>query len=341
MIFTKPTRSKLLAEVRNLLDYINKMDDQLKDANQQLSDSEKSKQSVDDSINQLLNNFTEVHQRIQSIADQRNSIRKELEFKQRECQWLTKMYDKSEEKDKLLEEKITKKQKKIKKLKEELQKKESELQAAQQEARTQQADLSQLQVQLKKKHDDVKDLQSENKRLASSCNSARKQVSELVQLTVTLSSDKRKMEVNLNGFIGWLLYPLLTCISPLSLQQELADTKEESELKSQRIEACNASIGHLTKEVKALSRSLKKKKAAVAQLERKLQSHQQETHDLKGLLEVLNLTPQIVELERKLEEAEHKKQQAELEREMAIKEMETQKKFQMQLHSQLGKCMYK
>ena len=115
----------------------------------------------------------------------------------------------------------------------------------------------------------------------------------------------------------------------------------ESELKSQRIEACNASIGHLTKEVKALSRSLKKKKAAVAQLERKLQSHQQEAHDPKGLLEVLNLTPQIVELERKLEEAEHKKQQAELEREMAIKEMETQKKFQMQLHSQLGKCTYK
>ena len=175
------------------------------------------KKSVDNSINQLLNNFTEVRQRIQSIADQRNSIRKELAFKQRECQWLTKMYDESEEKDKLLEEKITKKQKKIKKLKEELQKKEPELQAAQQEARTQQAELSQLQAQLKKKHDDVKDLQSENKRLASSCNSAREQVSELVQLTVTLSSDKRKMEVNLNDFIGWLLYPLLTCISLLSL----------------------------------------------------------------------------------------------------------------------------
>ena len=219
MIFTKPTRSKLLAEVRNLLDYINKMDDQLKDANQRLSDSEKSKQSVDDSINQLLNNFTEVRQRIQSIADQRNSIRKELEFKQRECQWLTEMYDKSEEKDRLdsAYKKLLEEQKKIKKLKEELQKKEPELQAAQQEARTQQVELSQLQAQLKKKHDDVKDLQIENKMLTSSCNSAREQVSELVQLIVTLSSDKRKMEVNLNGFICWLLYPLLTCISPLSL----------------------------------------------------------------------------------------------------------------------------
>ena len=49
----------------------------------------------------------------------------------------------------------------------------------------------------------------------------------------------------------------------------------------------------------------------------------------KGLLEILNLTPQIVELERRLKEAEHKKQQAELEREMAIKEMGGQKRFQM------------
>ena len=171
------------------------MDDRLKDANQCLSDTKKSKQSVDHSINQIFNGFTEVRNRIQSIADQRNSIRKELEFKQRECQWLTEMHDMSKEKDKLLEEKIIKKQKKIKKLKEELQKKESELQAAQQEARTKQAELSQLRAQLKKKHDDMKNLQSEKEKLASSCNFARQQVSDLVQLTVTLSSDKGKMEV--------------------------------------------------------------------------------------------------------------------------------------------------
>ena len=83
------------------------MDDRLKDANQRLSDTKKSKRSVDHSINQILNGFTEVRNRIQSIADQRNSIRKELEFKQRECQWLTEMRDMSKEKDKLLEEKIS------------------------------------------------------------------------------------------------------------------------------------------------------------------------------------------------------------------------------------------
>ena len=76
----------------------------------------------------------------------------------------------------------------------------------------------------------------------------------------------------------------------------------------------------------------------MAQLERKLQSHKQEAHDPKRLLEILNLEPQIVELEHRLKEAEYKKQQAELEREMAVKKMEAQKKFQMYLHAQLGGC---
>ena len=89
--------------------------------------------------------------------------------------------------------------------------------------------------------------------------------------------------------------------------------------------------------MEALSCSLKEKEAAVAQL-KKLQSHKQEAHDPKGLLEMLNLAPQIVELERRLKEAEYQKQQAELEREMAVKEVEAQKKFQMHLHAQLGTC---
>ena len=189
------------------------MDKQLKDSNQQLIESQKSKQKNHDSIHQLLSTFPRLYENVQSIADDKNNLRKELESKERECQLLTEMRDTIKAKDKqalaynklleekhqkdleLLEEKITRKQKKIKKLKEELQRKEFELQTAQQEARTQQGELSQLQAQLKKKHDDMKNSQSENKKLASSCNSAREQVSDLVQLTVTLSSDKGKMEV--------------------------------------------------------------------------------------------------------------------------------------------------
>ena len=209
----KPTRSKLLAKVQNCRENISKMDGQLKDSNQQLRESQDAKQTIDDSINQLLTSFPKLYENVQTIADEKNSLRKELESKERECQLLTEMHDTIKAKDKqalaynklleekhqkdleLLEEKIIKKRKKIKKLKEELQRKESELQSAQQEARTQQAELSDLQAQLRRKHDDMKNLRNENKKLASSCNSAREQVSDLVQLTLTLSSDKGKMEV--------------------------------------------------------------------------------------------------------------------------------------------------
>ena len=114
--------------------------------------------------------------------------------------------------------------------------------------------------------------------------------------------------------------------------------KEESELKSQQIKACNANISRLNKEVEALSHSLQEKQATVSQLERKLQSHQQAAITPEQLLELLKLAPQTAELQRRLQEAEYQKQQAELEKEMAIKEIEAQKKFQMQLLAQLGTC---
>ena len=114
--------------------------------------------------------------------------------------------------------------------------------------------------------------------------------------------------------------------------------KEESELKSQQIEACNANISRLNKEVEALSHSLQEKQATVSQLERKLQSHKQAAITPEQLLELLKLAPQTAELEHRLQEAEYQKQKAELEREMAIKEMEAHKKFQMQLHAKLGTC---
>ena len=209
----KPTRSKLLAKVQNCRENISKMDGQLKGSNQRLRESQDAKQTIDDSINQLLTSFPKLYENVRTIADEKNSLKKELESKERECKLLIEMRDTVKAKDQqalaynklleekhqkdleLLEEKIIKKRKKIKKLKEELQRKESELQAAQQEARTQQAELSVLQAQLRRKHDDMKNLQNENEKLTSSCNSAREQVSTLIQLTVTLSSDKGKMEV--------------------------------------------------------------------------------------------------------------------------------------------------
>ena len=51
--------------------------------------------------------------------------------------------------------------------------------------------------------------------------------------------------------------------------------KEESELKSQEIEECNADITHLSEEIKALSSSLQEKEAAAAQLQSELEKREQ------------------------------------------------------------------
>ena len=92
-LFPKPTSSKLLAEVQNLRKDISKMDEQLKDSNQQLINSQKSKQRIDDSINQLLSTFPRLYENVQTIADDKNSLRKELESEERECRLLIEMRD--------------------------------------------------------------------------------------------------------------------------------------------------------------------------------------------------------------------------------------------------------
>ena len=75
----------------------------------------------------------------------------------------------------------------------------------------------------------------------------------------------------------------------------------------------------------------------MAQLQSKLQSHEQLATTPETLSELLKLAPQIAELEHKLQEAEYQKVQAELEREAAIEEVEAMQNFVALLHVQLGK----
>ena len=49
--------------------------------------------------------------------------------------------------------------------------------------------------------------------------------------------------------------------------------KDESELKSQQINACNADISHLSEEIKTLSKSLQENEEAAMQLQGELQAH--------------------------------------------------------------------
>ena len=108
--------------------------------------------------------------------------------------------------------------------------------------------------------------------------------------------------------------------------------KDESELKSQRIEAYNTKVSHLSKEIKILSSSLQEEEATAAQLQNELQTHQQVSNT-----QLLGLTTQIAKLERRLQEAEEQKHQVELEKEATVQEMKARQSFKVQLHAQLGK----
>ena len=111
----------------------------------------------------------------------------------------------------------------------------------------------------------------------------------------------------------------------------------ESELKSQQIEVCNADIFRLHEEIETLLSFLQEKEATAARLQSELQKHQQVTSTPEQLLELLKLTTQITKLEHRLQEAEHKKLQAELEKEAMMKEMKTRETLKAQIHAQLGK----
>ena len=108
--------------------------------------------------------------------------------------------------------------------------------------------------------------------------------------------------------------------------------KDETEYKSQQIEAYNTEISHLSKQIEVLSCSLKKKETTAVQLQNELQTNQQVSST-----QLLGLTTQIAELERRLQEAEERKHQVELEKDATVQEMNARQSFKVQLHAQLGK----
>ena len=116
--------------------------------------------------------------------------------------------------------------------------------------------------------------------------------------------------------------------------------KEETELKSQQIETCNADITHLSEEIKALSSSLLEKEAAAAQLQselKKCELKKREQVSSAQLLGFIKLRTQIAELEHKLQEAEEQKQQVELERDATVQEMKVKESLIAPLHAHFGR----
>ena len=157
--------------------------------------SQKSKSTANEKFNQVMSRIEELHKKVQKIVQEKKVLEIKLQSKETECQLLSEI----KAKDAALEEKINKKREKIEKLKKELQAKESDLQSylqsALQEAKTWREELSQAQVELKEKHEEVKELREEKEKLTCLFNIEQEQASKLVQLTVTLTSEKTEMEV--------------------------------------------------------------------------------------------------------------------------------------------------
>ena len=159
---------------------------------ERLIHAQECKAEANSNTSELVAKIEELHDNMQKIAQDKNSIEVKLKFKERECELLSKMQGKDETYSQLLQTKLEKKKKKMKRLKEELQKKECELKSALQEVQTKQEELSQARKELKKRHEEVIQLQKEKKELACSYNIEKEQVSKIVQLLV---SDKEEMQV--------------------------------------------------------------------------------------------------------------------------------------------------
>ena len=158
-----------------------------------LRHAQESKAEANNNTSELVAKLEELHENMQKIAQDKNSIEAKLKCKERECELLSKMQGKDETYNQLLQTTVEKKKNKIKRLKEELQKKEYELKFARHEVQTKQEKLSQARRELKKQHKKVIQLQREKEELSLSYNIEKEQVSKIVQLLV---SDKKEMQVS-------------------------------------------------------------------------------------------------------------------------------------------------
>ena len=198
----KVAGSKLHNEVQKRAKTLEQDRRNVADAEKRLKHLQESKSAVNEKSNQVLSQIEELCEKARKLVQEKKILTIKLQSKEREYQLLSEMKEKDAAHSKrdaahivMIEEKINKKRKKIERLKEKLRRKKSDLQSALQEAKKKQKELSQAQVELKKKDEEVKQLHEEKEKLSCSFNIKQEQVSKLVQLTVTLTSEKTEMEV--------------------------------------------------------------------------------------------------------------------------------------------------
>jgi len=198
----KASVSKSCEEIQTHSDHKQKRR-RLEDIDQQIQHSLESKAAANQIASADTLDLEKEIEKMQRIAKEKNSIEKELKFKERECQLLLEL----KEKDEFFQRKIAKKKKKIEKLKAELKNKECELKSAQQEARLQQDKLLKAQAELRKKHEEVKQLQREREELAQAYDIENLEVSKRIQITVVAASSEEEMKVT--AWVVVIHYPYL------------------------------------------------------------------------------------------------------------------------------------
>ena len=184
---------QLIAEVCRHGDDLQQMGARLAKIEQLLKFLRDSQLPLNEDATSIMNKLTELSEQVEKLSQDRDNTDTKLQRNERDCVLLSEMQKvHDEEKCQLLQEIIDDKKRKIKRLKKELKQKEQDLEYTQQKAKALQERLSKVQEELKVIHEAAKKLQEEKEELTRSYNSARQDVSRLVDI---LTSDREGMQV--------------------------------------------------------------------------------------------------------------------------------------------------
>ena len=174
----------------------------LSEIEQLLKTSRESKVPLNEDVNNLVSELTELGKEMRKFAKERDRTESELKRNKHDVQLLSDMKkdlvhsvekcQMLQEKFQLLQEITDDKKKEIKRLEEELKMKEHQLQSVQQEAQAVKDKLSKLQAELEEKHEEVKKLQKEKEELTKLYSAEKEEAMNLLQITL---SNRDEMEV--------------------------------------------------------------------------------------------------------------------------------------------------
>ena len=174
----------------------------LSEIEQLLKTSRESKVPLNEDVNNLVSELTELGKEMRKFAKERDRTESELKRNKHDVQLLSDMKkdlvhsvekcQMLQEKCQLLQEITDDKKKEIKRLEEELKMKEHQLQCVQQEAQAVKDKLSKLQAELEEKHEEVKTLQNEKEELTKLYSAEKEKAMNLLEISL---SNRDEMEV--------------------------------------------------------------------------------------------------------------------------------------------------